>query len=139
MGEARRRKILGMPPREPPRVQQAVISDIADVAKLLALEKTYCDRCGAEFPLWPPELLNQHLHDDHEAMFWPSGVVIRIDASAAEIAQEWHDYEKDTDLARRQNYLTQYHVQFVFLVLQHRCDLYQKLVAAGVIVAPAQG
>jgi len=127
MGEARRRKILGMPPREPPRVQQAVISDIADVAKLLALEKTYCDRCGAEFPLWPPELLNQHLHDDHEAMFWP------------QVAQEWHDYEKDTDLARRQNYLTQYHVQFVCLVLQHRCDLYQKLVAAGVIVAPAQG
>jgi len=103
------------------------VTDIDEVGKLLALEKTYCDQCGAEFPLWPPELLNEHLHEAHIGMFWPT------------TAEEWEAYKNDNDLARRQNYLTAYRVKFVFIVLQNRCDLYQKLVAAGVIVAPAQG
>jgi len=107
--------------------QRAVITDIEDVGKILELEKVYCDRCGAEFPLWPPELLNDHLHEKHEAMYWP------------QVAKEWNDYKADSDLARRQNYLTQYRVKFLFLVLQNRCDLYQKLVAAGVIVARPRG
>lgn len=117
MGEAARRRAK----------PQAVVTDVEEVGLLLALEKTYCDQCGAEFPLWPPELLNEHLHEKHAGMFWPT------------VAAEWEAYRTDSDLARRQNYLTAYRVKFVYLVLQNRFDLYQKLVAAGVIVPPAQG
>jgi hypothetical protein len=60
-------------------------------------------------------------------MYWPT------------VAREWEEYVNDTDLGRRQNYLTGLRVKFLFIVLQNRFDLYQKLVAAGVIVAPAQG
>ncbi len=125
MGEAQRRKVLGLTP--PAAKKQAVITDIDEVAKILELEKTYCDQCGGEFPMWPPELINEHLHEKHSGMFWPT------------TAAEWDAYQADTDLARRRNYVTAFRVKFVFLVLQNRCDLYQKLVAAGVIVAPAQG
>jgi hypothetical protein len=107
--------------------KQAVITDIDEVGKILWLERTYCDQCGAAFPLWPPEELNEHLHAEHPGMFWPSTTA------------EWDSYKNDPDLARRQNYVTAYRVKFLFLVLQNRCDLYEKLVAAGVIVAPAQG
>lgn len=106
---------------------QAVVTDIEEVGKILAAEKTYCDQCGAAFPLWPPDLLNEHLHAEHAAMFWPT------------VTEAWDAYKNDKDLARRQNYVTGFRVKFVFLVLQNRFDLYQKLVAAGVIVPPAQG
>lgn len=125
MGENKRKRVLAMPGAQPQR--QAVVTDIDDVGKILAAEKTFCDQCGAEFPMWPPELLLTHLHDEHPGMFWPP------------MTKEWSDYQNDTDLARRQNYVTAYRVKFVFIVLQNRCDLYSKLVEAGVIVQPAQG
>ncbi len=106
---------------------QAVVTDVDEVGKILAAEQTFCDQCGAPFPLWPPDLLNEHLHDTHSAMFWPT------------VTEAWDAYKNDKDLARRQNYVTGIRVKFVFLVLQNRFDLYQKLVAAGVIVPPAQG
>lgn len=125
MGEARRRRDAGLPPR--PTQQQAVITDIEEVGKILETERQFCDQCGDPFPLWPPELLLAHYHEKHSGMFWPTTTA------------EWDAYKNDTDLARRQNYITQYRVKFVFLILQNRFDFYQKLVAAGVIVAPAQG
>lgn len=124
MGEHRRRTPV---PIRPESKKQAIITDVDEVGKILALEKTFCDQCGAEFPLWPPELLNEHLHEQHPGMFWPTTTA------------EWDAYKNDNDLARRQNYITGYRVKFVFLVLQNRCDLYLKLVESGVIVAPAQG
>lgn len=125
MGEAMQRKRAGLGPRPTP--QQAVITDIDEVGKILEMEKQYCDQCADGFPLWPPELLLTHFHEKHAGMFWPTTTA------------EWDAYQADNDLARRQNYITAYRVKFVFLVLQNRFDLYEKLVAAGVIVAPAQG
>jgi hypothetical protein len=122
MGE-HRRKLSPVPPA----ANQAIISDVDEAGKILALEKTYCDQCGQEFPLWPPELLNEHLHGEHAGMFWPT------------TTEEWETYKADQDLARRANYVTAYRVRFLFLVLQNRCDLYTKLVGAGVIAAPAKG
>lgn len=116
MGEAKRQQ-----------QRQAIVTDIEAAGAILADVKTFCDQCGAEFPLWPPELLNEHLHEMHSAMFWPT------------MTTEWDVYKSDTDLARRKNYVTAYRVKFLFIVLQNRCDLYEKCVAAGVIVAPAQG
>lgn len=127
MGEAKRRRFgLGTIPTPAPSANQAIVSDIDELGKILELEKSYCDQCGAEFPLWPPEILNEHLHTMHSGMFWPA------------VTKEWDDYQKDTDLARRKNYVTALRVRFAFVVLQNRCDLYQKLVAAGVIVQPAR-
>ncbi|SRR6266403_2967564 len=123
MGEHKRLATVPKPEGKP----QAVITDVDEAGKILALEQIFCDQCGAPFPLWPPELLNEHLHAAHAGMFWPTR------------SAEWDAYKNDNDLARRQNYLTAYRVRFVFLVLQNRCDLYEKFVAAGVIVAPAQG
>jgi len=127
MGEARRRKLTGPFESNATQRPQAVVTDIEEVGKILALEQTHCEQCGAAFPLWPPEVSLAHLHDAHPGMFWPP------------MAKEWADYQADNDLARRANYVTAYRVKFVFLVLQNRCDLYTKLVEAGVIIAPAQG
>lgn len=128
MGEVKRRKfaVAGNAPAAP-RQDQAVVTDIEELGKILALEKVFCDQCGSEFPMWPPEKLNEHLHETHSAMFWPT------------VTKEWDDYKADTDLARRQNYVTAYRVRYAFVVLGSRFDLYQKLVAAGVIVQPARG
>lgn len=124
MGEHKRNP-TAIRPAKPHR--QAVVTDIEEVGKILAGEKTFCDQCGAEFPMWPPELHLTHLHEEHAGMFWPP------------MLAEWNAYQHDTDLARRANYVTAYRVKFVFIVLQNRCDLYQKLVEAGVIVSPALG
>jgi hypothetical protein len=127
MGEAKRKKYAMLGSAAAPRQEQAVVTDIEELGKILELEKSFCDQCGAEFPLWPPEKLNEHLHVEHPGMFWPA------------VTKEWDDYQADTDLARRENYVTAYRVRFAFIILANRCDLYQKLVAAGVIVQPARG
>ncbi len=129
MGEHKHRRLTAGSLNGPatPKPRQAIVTDIEEVGKILAAEKTFCDQCGAEFPMWPPEVSLTHLHTEHPGMFWPP------------MAKEWELYQADADLAQRQNYLTAYRVKFVFIVLQNRCDLYEKLVAAGVIVPPAQG
>lgn len=127
MGEAKRKRYAIAGDAAAPRPEQAVVTDIEELGKILALEKVYCDQCGSEFPMWPPEQLSEHLHETHSAMFWPR------------VAKEWDDYKADTDLARRENYVTAYRVRYAFTVLGSRFDLYQKLVAAGVIVQPARG
>lgn len=130
MGEARRRRLgtVSGPLGEPALPsQQAVITDIEDVGKLLAEEKIFCEQCAQEFPLWPPEIFIEHSAVVHQAALWPAD------------AQIWKNYRDDTDIARRANFITKLRVQFVSTILRRRCDLYMRLVEAGVIVAPGQG
>jgi hypothetical protein len=123
MGQARQKRAV-QTLRE---AAQAIITDIEEVGRVLALERVYCEDCAEQLTLWPPELLNHHLHDKHPERFWPA------------MRQEWEEYRNDPDLARRQNYTSSYRVRWIFLMLQQRFDLYEKLVAAGVIVPQAQG
>lgn len=109
------------------RVAAMVVSDLEEVAKVLADERIYCETCGAELPLWPPETLRSHSLEVHPATVWEA------------VAEQWKAYRTDTDLARRTNFANNFRVNFVVSMLQHRRDLYEKLVEAGVIRAPAQG
>jgi len=106
---------------------QMIVTDLEDAGKILGEERLYCELCGGEFPLWPPELLTEHCYDAHRATLWPA------------IAEAWKHYRTDTDLARRANFINTRRAQFLFQVLEHRADLYDKLVVAGVIRASAQG
>jgi hypothetical protein len=104
-----------------------IVSDLDDVAVVLADEKMFCEQCGAELPLWPPEGIQEHTLAEHRETMWDA----IVDAHDA--------YKADTDLVRRRNFQTQFRAEFVVSMLRHRRDLYEKLVAAGVIRAPAQG
>jgi hypothetical protein len=123
MGEARRKRAA----QGAPVPEQAIVTDVEEVGRVLELERVYCDHCAESLPIWPPELLNNHLHEKHPERFWPA------------MSAEWETYKNDPDLARRQNYITAYRVRFLFLMLQQRFDLYERLVSAGVIVPPSQG
>jgi hypothetical protein len=104
-----------------------IVTDLEEVAKILSGEKLYCEQCGAVLPLWPPEELREHTRVAHHASLWPM------------IAESWELIRTDTDVARRAIITNQERVQYLVAMLQHRRDLYDKLVAAGVIRAPAQG
>jgi len=115
-------------PRTDPQTGKAmIVSDLDDVATVLADEKMFCEQCGAELPLWPPEGIQEHTLAEHRETMWDA----IVDAHDA--------YKADTDLVRRRNFQTQFRAEFVVSMLRHRRDLYEKLVAAGVIRAPAQG
>lgn len=103
------------------------ITDLDSAGEILAKETVYCERCGAPHPLWPPELLREHVVETHRATLWDGNV------------EQWDAFKCDTDLARRANFLNAYRVEFLFTLLQQRRDLYDKLVGAGVIRMPAQG
>lgn len=103
------------------------VTDLDSAGEILANETTYCERCGAAVALWPPELLREHVLDEHRATLWDANV------------EQWETYKNDTDLARRANFLTSYRVNFLITLLQQRRDLYDKLVDAGVIRKPAAG
>jgi len=106
---------------------QMIVTDLDDVEKVLADEKLYCEICGAALSLWPPELIREHSMTVHAAASWPA------------IVETWENYKRDSDLARRENFRNKLRVEFLFQILQHRRDLYDKLVVAGVIREPAQG
>jgi hypothetical protein len=112
---------------EAPKARMAVVTDLEEVAKVFAGEKLYCEQCGAVVALWPPEELREHTRVAHHASLWPM------------IAESWELIRTDTDVARRAIITNQERVQYLVAMLQHRRDLYDKLVAAGVIRAPAQG
>lgn len=118
---------MGQHNHKPKDVAAMVLSDLEDVAKVLADERLYCETCGAELPLWPPETLRSHSIDVHPETVWQH------------VADQWQAYRTDTDLARRTNFANNFRVSFVVSMLQHRRDLYEKLVEAGCIRAPAQG
>jgi hypothetical protein len=120
MGEAKRRRAVA----QAGIAGEAYVTDLEEVGKILELEKVFCDQCGFVMEVWPPENLNEHLHEKHPGMFWPAS------------SREWEAYKNDTDLARRQNYLNGYRANFLMMLLQQRFDLYEKLVAAGVIIPP---
>lgn len=103
------------------------ITDLDSAGEILAKELMYCERCGAPVAMWPPELLREHVLAEHRPTLWDATV------------EPWETYKNDTDLARRANFLNTYRVNFLITTLQQRRDLYDKLVAAGVIAMPAQG
>lgn len=43
------------------------IKSTADIAALCEGQKTFCELCGMEFPLWPPKLWAGHYTDKHHA------------------------------------------------------------------------
>lgn len=108
-------------------VAAMVVTDLEAVAKVLEGERLFCETCGEELPMWPPETLRSHSLDAHPETVWQA------------VADTWRAYLTDTDLARRTNFANSFRVNFVVSMLQHRRDLYEKLVEAGVIRAPAQG
>lgn len=108
-------------------VTAMLITDLEEVAKVLADEHIFCETCGGELSLWPPETLRNHSLEVHPETVWEA------------VAVQWKTYQNDTDIARRTNFANNFRVNFVVSMLQHRRDLYEKLVEAGVIRAPAQG
>lgn len=105
--------------------EQVMLTDLDDVAKVFANEKIYCEQCGGEFPLWPPDEFYEHTFSTHPAAIWPA------------VLKMWQDYKNDTDIARRRHFADEQRVTFLFTTLTRRADLYAKLFAAGVICKPA--
>lgn len=118
---------MGVHLHKKPFAGAMIVTDLAEVAKVLADERIFCETCGAPLPLWPPETLRNHSLEVHPETVWKA------------VADQWQTYCDDTNLARRTNFANAFRVEFVVSMLQHRRDLYEKLVEAGVIRAPAQG
>jgi hypothetical protein len=97
------------------------------VAEALAGEKAYCEHCGVELPLWPPDEVRAHVYEKHSATFWPQALKMyeRFLREPASVAH---------NVAIQQN-----RAEYLVKILAVRFDLYQKLVAAGVIIAPQKG
>jgi hypothetical protein len=107
--------------------EQVMLTDLAEVDKVFAGEKIYCEQCGEGFALWPPDDFYEHTFGVHPSSMWPAVLAM------------WQNYKSDTDIARRTNFYEQQRVSFLYTTLTRRADLYAKLWAAGVICKPAQG
>jgi hypothetical protein len=52
--------------------EQMVLTDLDEVGKVFAGEKIYCEQCGAEFVLWPPDEFYAHTFEKHGGTVWPA-------------------------------------------------------------------
>jgi hypothetical protein len=104
------------------------VTTLEAVGEALAGEKCFCEHCGQELTLWPPDDVRAHVYLKHRPTFWPQHLAM---------------YEK---FLAEQPTPTEYRVavqqnraEYLVKLLAVRFDLYEKLVAAGAIVAPKQG
>jgi len=103
------------------------VTTLEAVDAVLSEEKAYCEHCGQELKLWPPDDVRQHVYEKHSAVFWPQHL-----AMYKKFLAEPPTRERSVAL---QNERSSYLVK----ILATRFDLYQKLVDAGAIVKPAAG
>src|SRR5713101_6994572 len=101
---------------------QMQVTTLEAVGEALAGEKCFCEHCGQELGLWPPDEVRRHVYEKHMATFWPQHLAM---------------YEKflaEQPTVEHQVAIKQNQADYLVKLLAVRFDLYQKLVAAGVIV-----
>jgi hypothetical protein len=103
------------------------VTTLDAVAEVLKNEKAYCEHCGAELSLWPPDDVRLHVFKEHRATFWPQHLDM-YERFLGELPSVQHDVAIQRNRA-----------EYLVKILAVRFDLYQKLVDAGAIVQPALG
>jgi len=111
---------------KPPAIAMQVTT-LEAVGEALADEKAYCEHCGAELPLWPPDEVRAHVYEKHAAAFWPHHLEMY-----EKFLAEQPSIQHAVSIQRN-------HAEYLVKILAVRFDLYQKLVEARVIVQPAKG
>src|SRR5258708_23699310 len=110
-----------------PEVTPMRVTTLDAVAEVLKNEKAYCEHCGVELALWPPDDVRLHVFKEHRATFWPQQLAL-YEKFLAELPSVEHDVM-----------IQQNRAEYLVKCLAVRFDLYQKLVDAGAIVQPAKG
>lgn len=110
-----------------PEVIPMQVTTLDAVGDVLKKEKCFCEHCGAELALWPPDDVRLHVYEQHAATFWPQHLEMYGKFLAEQPSVE-HSVK-----------IQQNRAEYLVKILAVRFDLYQKLVDGGAIVTPAKG
>lgn len=110
-----------------PEVIPMQVTTLDAVGEALADEKAYCEHCGAELALWPPDDVRLHVYEKHAGTFWPQHLEMY-----EKFLAEQPSVEHSVAIQRNR-------AEYLVKILSVRFDLYQKLVDAGAIVTPKKG
>jgi hypothetical protein len=106
--------------QKPPHVPMLDI-DLTALEALLVADVTYCKICGAKFPMFPPDKLNEHIFESHESAIPP------------EILAEWRKFTAEPDLAEREEMRHAQWFGYTISILSERYDVRRRAIEAGIL------
>jgi hypothetical protein len=99
--------------------------DLDAMEKLLAGTTRFCEHCGLELAIFPPDDFFEHLYGTHAGLIEPAFV------------EAWRAYQNETDLAERLEMHRSQLFGYAWQLLTVRYDLRKKCVDSGVVTLPA--